>query len=380
MDEATKIKKLKEQEGAPEGGGCRIFVILFGLAVMAAGFYVIFFVEGKPSALATVSETSLFVSETAVSTSATPTLKPTATATASATARPTETATAVPTATAQATHTPLPTQTPYPTYTPYPSATWTPQATFTPQPTYTPYPTATPSATASPPPVATERPFLAPIFPEADPPGGNYPTWLPWLIGGLFTLALTALGVLAYVSRQMRPPAPAPAASMPPGGGGQTLPPPDWPPVREPRPAPVRAPVTPVSPPGELPEVAPVQTAAPPEKIEVSVTDANASTDEATMKAICTAWNEIKARGERPSLNKVCQEYFGGKNSERMAIARRALKWGRAHGHIQTQQTQTQSEVNHVPANHPKPEPKTPNRRPRRPITISGRKGTYRLN
>lgn len=386
MDEATKIKKLKEQEAAPEGGGCRIIVILFGLLFMAVGFYVIFFVEGKPSAIATASETTLFVAETAVSTSATPTLVPTATATATAS----PTATASVTATAQPTHTPLPTQTPYPTHTPYPSATWTAQPTFTlqathtAQPTYTPYPTATPtaSATAQPTaaPVVTERPYLAPVAVAADPPDDGSP--LPWavglLVGSLIILALAALMLVAYVSHQMRTHPPGAPVLITPDGtttpGGQ-LPPPDWQPVLEPRPAPVSAPVTPVSPPGGLPEVAPVQNAAPPEKIEVSVTAADPSVDEATMRAICAAWNEIEARGEKPSLNKLCTEYFGGKNSERMAIARRAVKWGRGKGligHKQGVKTDDSAKT--------RPEPAKTTRRRRRPIPVVNRHGRTQLN
>lgn len=324
-----EIIELKKGEQSGGGGGCRGLLILIGLLVMAAGFYVIFFVEGQPSAIATVSETALLVSETAVSTSATPTLAPTATATPSATLLPTVTATAVPTQTPWPTSTPIPTNTALPTHTPYP--THTPQPTHTAEPTHTAQPTYTPYPTAT----ATERPFLAPVAVEAEPPNGNaLPAWLPWLVGSLVGLLLVTLIVLAYVSHQMRPPTPVlitPEGIPVDGTYGVKLPPPTHQPIRETPAAPVRAPVTPVSPPD-----APVQNgnAAPPETIQVQVTPADESADEATMRAICVAWNEIEARGERPSLNKLCTEYFGGKNSERMAIARRAVKWGRANGLI----------------------------------------------
>lgn len=352
------VLKLKDAEnGGGDGPGCVTFMIVFGLGLIIAGL--LWASEMQDKTLTPVV-TSFAVAETAVAHLATPTLAATATATASATAsataQPTETATAV------ATHTPLPTQTPYPTYTPYPSATWTPQppqATWTPQPThtaqptYTPYPTATATSTAEPTavPVATDVPFLvAPLTNQADPPGNGGP--LPdWLIGVLVALVFTLIGLVAYVVHQTRPAPPAPVMITPEGVPvdtapyGRQLPPPAGSPVRETRPAPVQAPVTPVTPPG-APEVAPVQAGqgAPPETIEVSVTAANPDTDEATMTALCTAWNEIAARGEQPSLNKLCIEYFGGKNSERMAIARRALKWGRANGLIGNQ---IQKEVKH---------------------------------
>ena len=365
MGEAEKIKKLKELENAPEsGGGCQIIFILFGLAVMVVGFYFIFFVEGKPSAVATVSETALGVAETAVSSSATPTLAPTATVTASPTATAAPTETPIPTNTALPTSTPLPTNTPYPTHTP--QATWTPQATFTAEPTHTAQPTYTPYPTAVA--TATERPFFVPVGGVAESGGDDpLPRWFPWVMAGLGLLVLALIGLTGYVARQMRPvpPVAAPLMVTPdgipvPGTYGVQLPPPVHQPVRQIPVAPVPAPVTPVPAPGGLPEVAPVQSGAPPEKIEVSVTDASASTDEATMTAICAAWNEIKARGELPSLNKVCQEFFGGKNSERMAIARRALKWGRGNGLIETKQTKTKSEAINDATNHSKPEQKRP--------------------
>lgn len=387
----TDILKLKEAEKAKapadsgSRGGCGPLSIIIGLALIIAGLFFASAMQGK-----TLHPTVTSIAqETAVSVSATPTLAPTATNTAA----PVETATALPT------DTPLPTQTPYPTYTPYPSATWTAQPTFTPQatftpepthtalPTYTPYPTATPTdEPTAVPVVATERPFLAPVAIEADPPNDNpLPGWLPWLIGGLGLLLLTALLVLAYVTHQMRPvpQSPAPVFITPdgvpvPGTYGTKLPPPSGQPRREPKNAPVPEPVTPVTP----PEVAPVQEAgkgAAPETIQVSVTDANPDTDEATMRAICTAWNEIEARGERPSLNKTCVEYFGGKNSERLAIVRRAVGWGRKHGLIANKKSK---EVKHDPANRSEP---TPNQQPdqqprRRPITLIDRRGRGVLN
>jgi hypothetical protein len=355
------ILKLKDQEKGGGGGpGCSTFMIVIGLGLIIAGLFWADSMQGKTL---TPIVTPFAVAETAVAHLATPTLAATATATAtasamaSATAQPTETATAV------VTHTPLPTQTPYPTYTPYPSATWTPQlpqATWTPQPThtaqptYTPYPTATATSTAEPTavPVATDVPFLiAPLTNQADPPdpraGGDGSPLPDWLIGVLVALVFTLIGLVAYVVHQTRPAPPAPVPITPEGVPvdtapyGRQLPPPAGSPVRETRPAPVQAPVTPVTPPG-----APVQNStqrgqgAPPETIQVSVTDANPDTDEATMTALCAAWNRIKERGEQPSLNKLCVEYFGGKNSERMAIARRAVRWGRARGLIGNQNKQ----------------------------------------
>jgi hypothetical protein len=368
------VLKLKEQEKGGGGGGpgCSTFMIVIGLGLIIAGLFWADSMQGKTL---TPIVTPSAVAETAVSQLPTPTLAATATATASATWLPTETATAV------ATHTPLPTQTPYPTYTPYPSATWTPQATFTPQatwtpepthtaqPTYTPYPTATDEPTAVP--VATDVPFLVPpLTNQADPPdGGPLPDWLPWLIGGLAVLVLALIGLTAYVSHQMRPPTPVlitpegvPVDTAP---HGIKFPPPAGPPVRSKPFAPVQTPVTPVTPPGAT-SGAPVQTGqgaagAPPETIAVSVTDANPDTDEATMRALCAAWNEIAARGEQPSLNKLCVEYFGGKNSERMAIARRAVRWGRANNLIGTNKKEVKQDD---PISDPKPAPAAKRRGP----------------
>lgn len=392
-EEDTLKLKEAEKSGGGDGPGCSAFMIVIGLGLIIAGLFWASEMQGKTL---TPVVTPMVVAETAVSTSATPTLAATATATASATAAPTETATAV------ATHTPLPTQTPYPTYTPYPSATWTaqptalpthtPQATWTPepthtaQPTYTPYPTATETSTAVPTavPLATDVPFLAPLVNQADPPDGDdgpLPGWLPWLIGGLIVLVLALIGLTAYVARQMRPPTPVmitpegiPVDTAP---HGIKLPPPAGSPVRQTRPAPVQAPVTPVTPPG-APEVAPVQRGqgAPPETIAVSVTDANPDTDEATMRALCAAWNEIAERGEQPSLNKLCIEYFGGKNSERMAIARRAVRWGRAKGLIGNQ---NQKEVKRDVPTIPDPKP-TQTTNGRRSIPILTKRGPGVLN
>lgn len=407
------VLKLKEAEKGG-GGGSASFLLIIGLGLIVAGLLYASHMQGKTL---TPVVTPFAVAETAVAHLPTPTLaatvtatasataQPTETATASATAAPTETATAVPTNTPIPTHTPLPTQTPYPTYTPYPSATWTPQppqATWTPepthtaQPTYTPYPTATATSTAEPTavPVATDVPFLiAPLSNQADPPdpraGGDDGPLLGWLIGALIALVFTLIGLVAFVARQMRPVPPTPILITPEGAPvdtaphGRKLPPPAGQPVLTNRPAPVRAPVTPVTPPG-APEVAPVQTGqgespakagAPPETIQVSVTDANPDTDEATMTALCAAWNRIKERGEQPSLNKLCVEYFGGKNSERMAIARRAVRWGRARGLIGNP---NKKEVKHDSISDPKP---TQAAKPgRRPIPILTKRGPGVLN
>lgn len=381
------ILKLKEAEKG--GGGGASFLVIVGLGLIVAGLLYASHMQGKT--LTPVVTPFAIGVETAVSQLATPTLAPTATATASATWLPTETATAIPT------HTPLPTQTPYPTYTPYPSATWTAQPTFTPQatwtpepthtalPTYTPYPSPTATSTAVPTavPLATNAPLLPLPVNQADPPDGDGPLALTviLLIGSLIVLALAALLVLAYVSHQMRPPTPVmvtpegvPVDTAP---NGRKFPPPAGPPVRQPRPAPVQAPVTPVTPPGAT-SGAPVQTGqgAPPETIAVSVTDANPDTDEATMRALCTAWNEIAERGEQPSLNKLCIEYFGGKNSERMAIARRAVRWGRAKGLIGNP---NKKEVKRDVPTIPDPKP-TQTTNGRRSIPILTKRGPGVLN
>lgn len=382
------VLKLKEQEKGGGGGpGCGAFSVVFGIGLIIAGLFWASNMQGKT--LTPVVTPFAIGMETAVAQLPTPTLAPSATATA--TAPPTASATA------QATHTPLPTQTPYPTYTPYPSATWTVQPTFTPQatwtpqpthtaqPTYTPYPTATATDEPTAVPVATDVPFLVPpLANQADPPDGDGS--LPgWLIGVLIAVVFALIGLVAYVARQMRPAPPTPVLITPEGvpvgtaPHGRKLPPPGGEPVRETRPAPVQTPVTPVTPPG-APEVAPVQMgegAAPPEKIEVSVTDANPDTDEATMRALCAAWNEIAARGEQSSLNKLCIEYFGGKNSERMAIARRAVRWGRAHGLIGNQNKQEVKQDDPT-ISDPKPEPAPATKR-RGPILVN-RHGRSVLN
>lgn len=367
-EDVLKLKEAEKGGGDGDGGGGARFLLIIGLGLIVAGLLYASYMQDKTL---TPIVTPFAVAETAVSQLPTPTLAATATATASATWLPTETATAV------ATHTPLPTQTPYPTYTPYPSATWTPQATFTPQatwtpepthtaqPTYTPYPTATDEPTAVP--VATDVPFLVPpLTNQVDPPdGGPLPGWL---IGVLVALVFTLIGLVAYVVHQTRPVPPAPVLITPEGipvdtaPHGIKLPPPAGPPVRSKPFAPVQTPVTPVTPPG-APEVAPVQMGqgAPPETIAVSVTDANPDTDEATMRALCAAWNEIAARGEQPSLNKLCVEYFGGKNSERMAIARRAVRWGRANNLIGTNKNEVKQDDQ---ISDPKPAPAAKRRGP----------------
>ena len=259
-----EILKLKEAEKGGSGIGCAGLSLIIGLGLIVVGLLYASHMQGKT--LTPMVTPFAIGQETAVSQLATPTLTATATATASATAAPTETATA--SATAQPTHTPLPTQTPYPTYTPYPSATWTaqptalpthtPQATWTPEPThtalptYTPYPSPTATSTDVPTavPLATDVPFLAPLTNQADPPDGGGP--LPgWLIGAVIALLFALIGLTAYVAHQMRPPTPVlitpegvPVSTAP---HGRKFPPPDGPPVRQTRPAPVQAPVTPVT-------------------------------------------------------------------------------------------------------------------------------------
>jgi hypothetical protein len=372
MDEAEKIKKLKEAERAGGGGGCRIVFILFGLLAMGAGFYVIFFVEGRPSAIATVSETALFVSETAVSTSATPTLAPTATATASPTPLPTDTATAV------ATRTPLPTQTPYPTYTPYPSATWTPQATLTPQPTWTAEPTHTAQPTYTP--FPTDVPFLAPLAIEADPPDGPgpLPSWLPWLVGSLILLLLTAMLVLAYVSHQMRAsPPPTPVVAIPEGGipidgtYGRMMPPPSGPPrtmkplpVEEKRFRGVEPPVQPVEPASEPVQAVQAQAG---QGIQI---DLPLPKDRPPTSA--EAAYIVQRYEELGSYTAVCRDVYGSKGGVTFKYVKRAID-GRYSN-------QTESEVNHDPAkNRPEPTQAT-ERRSRRPIPVIGRRGGSVLN
>jgi len=387
------VLKLKEQEKGGGGGvpGCSTFMIVIGLGLIIAGLFWADSMQGKTL---TPIVTPFAVAETAVSQLATPTLAPTATATAIATAAPTETATAVPT------HTPLPTQTPYPTYTPYPSATWTaqptalpthtPQATWTPepthtaQPTYTPYPspTATDESTAVP--LATDVPFLVPpLTNQADPPDGDgpLPGWLPWLVGSLVILLLTALLVLAYVSHQMRPPAPV-IPAIPEGGipidgtYGRQMPPPtgqpktSTSPTRPMKPLPVEEKrfrgVEPVEPTFE--PVEPVQAVQPTNEgqgVQISLPLPKDRPPTAAEAAYI-----VQRYEELGSITAVCRDVYGSKGGVTFKYVKRAID-----GRYSNQP----KEVKHEPKISPRPDQPTEHRS-RRPIPILTKRGRSVLN
>jgi hypothetical protein len=113
--------------------------------------------------------------------------------------------------------------------------------------------------------------------------------------------------------QERRRPAPSPA----PASGVRLSPP-----VHAPRRAPVTPPVTPAEN-GHAPA---------PETITLSVVpDEAPAVDEAFMRHICDMWNDL----ERPSLTQTCLKVFGSKNSQRLAIVRRAIRWGREQGLIE---------------------------------------------
>ncbi len=393
------ILKLKEQEkggGDGDGGGisCAGLSLIIGLGLIVAGLLYASYMQDKTL---TPVVTPFAVAETAVAHLPTPTLAPSATATASATWQPTETAAA--SATAQATHTPLPTHTPYPTYTPYPSATWTPQATWTPepthtaQPTYTPYPTATDEPTAVP--VATDVPFLAPLTNQADPPGpraggdGPLPGWLPWLLGSLVVLLLTALLVLAYVSHQMRHPAPVMPVPVIPEGGipidgtyGRKLPLPTGQPqtsaspTRPMRPMPVEEkrfrgvepPVQPVEPTSEPVEpVQAVQTTNEGQGVQISLPLPKERPPTAAEAAYI-----IQRYEELGSITAVCRDVYGSKGGVTFKYVKRAID-GRYSNQPKPK------EVKHDPKISPRPDQPTEHRS-RRPIPILNKRGRSVLN
>ncbi len=366
---AEDIKKYKEQEkAAGRRRGCLAPLIFLLLVV---GVFAVAMSNRQPARLevAAVPPTAILASETWPPT---PTLAPTATATPALALAIEEQPTQEPaTWTLEPTHTPLPTLTPWPTHTPLPSATWTLEPTHTPLPTLTPWPThtAVPPAPTSPPAIAHVEPTTAPgpslpvLVQDLDDTRSELQTAL-FVVLALLFVALLLVGyslrslspgaILALLMRKQGPdpgqPGGAPAGTVPAGitPDGEVvplsptavaLPRPTWQPVREAS-APVHAPVTPVSPPN-----APVQnTGAGPETITVALQPTGQG-DEETMRDICRIWNNL----ERPSFNKVCEAKFGSKNSERLAIVRRSIKWGRGQGLVKNQDGTWPTAVNGQP-------------------------------
>lgn len=324
------VLKLKEQEQQPGGcvakmGSSLMVVILVILVILAA----ITFSSDRPDTAVPTTATAIY-GPTAPQLMDTPTLAPTAVPPAML-IEVAPAVTAVPSPTAAATHTPPATYTPLPTH--------TPQATYTPPPTWTPAATYTPAATFTPPPTWT----AVPPYQMAD----YTATWqatraavnrLIWLSVAFIGLALFSLlfAILRPNSNRdlhrlyrllemqllalLAPPTPtrAPVRALP--TPVRTTPLSEY---RRNRDAPVqRTGVTGVT--------GANTGAAPPEIITVSVQPVGEGTaDMEIMQAICDLWNEMAQRGERPSFNKICIEYFGSKNSDRLALIRRAVKWGR---------------------------------------------------
>ncbi len=333
------VLKLKEQEQG-RGGGCLAEMVgniaAFGLVVAIVVAALSFASIGQPGAAVPTTATIIY-GPTELVLESTPTLAPTATP---PTAAPVLTGAAVvhtavsaaPSWTPPATYTPLPTYTPAathtaaPTYTPPP--TWTPMSTWTAVPTWTPVP---PYQVAD---YAAEW--------RASRAAADRLTWLALAVVGLAAtgFALAAVGRPTDLRRLYRllemhllatllPPAPvAPVRALP--APVRTTPLNEYLARRSGQNAPVQnTGVTGVT------GAAPVQNtgATPaPGVITVSVKPAEPAVDVAVMQAICAVWNEILERGERPSMNQACFEYYGSKNSDRLAIVNRAIKWGRGEG------------------------------------------------
>lgn len=332
------VEHLKKKE--QQGGGCLSDLVstlaVFGLIVMVVAAILSFAGTHQPGVAVAVDATVIYGPTELVLVN-TPTLRPTATpaivaieVAATAVSPATIAPTTAPTYTPLPTYTAVPTQTPVATYTPPP--TQTPAATFTPFPTWTPAPTAVPIPV----------PDFSHLVSDYSATRTTL-TRLTWLAAGLIGVALV---VMAYSLRPsdrdlkrlqrliemhllagLKTPAPVQALPAP----VRTTPLAEY---RRNRVAPVQTPVTPVT---------PVQNtgAAPPETIMVSVQPNGAGDDMATMRAICELWNEITERGERPSLNRVCVEYFGSKNSDRLALIRRAVRWGREQEVVVTAVSET---------------------------------------
>ena len=308
MNYEKEIEKLKMAEKETAGPGCIgnlanaiasglvVIIVIVVLAILAS--------LGNPATAVPVSATAI-LGPTELVLAATPTLRPSSTpAVITAVLEP------APGPTAVATQTPAPTYTPWPTDTP--AATYTAAPTYTPWPTFTPYPTTT----------------AAPLAVAVD----QFTTSKTEL--NRITLAVVALatisGLLLLLSfrpkdsdlrriqkllemQLMAALSPAPAAKQ------------------LAQPAPVRT--TPLSE-HKKKRAAPVQntgvtggvtgvTTAPPETITVTVAPV-ADDDPAVLAAIWDLWQGM----DRPSMNAVCQQYFGSKNSDRLALVRRAIRWG----------------------------------------------------
>lgn len=330
---AEDVLALKKAE---QGGGgfCGVFASLLVFVLVAVVVAVVLSIGGQPGTAVPTTATAIS-GPTELVLLPTPTLRPTATPSAPLLVPAIEAVmspTPVQVATVAPTWTPLPTYTAVPSQTP--PATHTPPATWTAVPTYTPAPTWT-----------AVPPYLVADYTNDWQASRMAVTRLTWL--ALVFIGLSVCGLLFAVFRPtdrdlrrvyrllemhlltlLASPTPthAPVQALP--APVRTTPLSEW---QRKRGAPVQntgvAPVTPVT---------PVQNtgAAPAEIITVSVLPTEPDVDTAVMEAICALWNEISERGERPSFNRVCNEFFGAKNSDRLAIIRRAVKWGREQGFL----------------------------------------------
>lgn len=323
------VIKLKEQE--QKGGGClsELFgnLLALGVVVLLIVVALAFAGAGNPGTAVPTTATAIH-GPTGLVLAETPTLAPTVTAlpALAVEAAPDTAATWMP----PATYTPLPTYTPMATHTAVP--TYTPLPTWTALPTWTPAPTWTPPAPHQVIDYATDW--------QAARATATRLTWLSLAFFGLaavgFLLAvirpndsqlrrlyrLLEMHLLAMLTSPTGPAAPVRALPAP----VRTTPLHEW----------QRSRVAPVQNTG-VTGAAPVQNtgATPaPGVITVSVKPTEPAVDVAVMQAICALWAEILERGERPSMNQVCFEYYGSKNSDRLAIVSRAIKWGRGEGII----------------------------------------------
>lgn len=340
------VMKLKEQEQAGSGGGClaELFgnLLVFGVVAVLIIAAIAFASTGQPGTAVPTTATAIS-GPTELVLLPTPTLRPTATSAApqlapaiEAVMSPTPAQVAAPTQVGVApTWTPLPTYTAVPSQTP--AATYTPLPTSTPPATWTAVPTFTPFPTWTPPPAPTAVPL--PDIQDAISAYGMSSatlTRLTWLVAALITFGFMALLVsvrpfdrdLRRIQRliemhllaALKPPAPVQALPAP----VRTTPLAEYLAKRD----------APVQNTGYTGVTGANTGAAPPEMITVSVQPAEPEVDTAVAQAICDLWNEIAGRGERPSFNRVCVEYFGSKNSDRLALVRRAVRWGRENGEV----------------------------------------------
>lgn len=333
MEHFTEEDVLALKKAEQGGGFCGVFASLIVFVLVAAVVAVGLSIGGQQPGTAVPTTATAISGPTELVLLPTPTLRPTVTPAVALLAPAIEAAPAMSPTPAQVA-TVAPTWTPLPTYTAVPSQT--PAATYTPPPTHTPLSTWTAVPTFTPFPTWTPVPPLPDIQGAISAYGMSSATLtrLTWLVAALITFGFMALLVSVRPSDRdlrriqkllemhllmaLRPPAPVRAL-----------------------PAPVRTtPLaehlakrgTPVQNTG-VTGVTGVNTGAAPEIITVSVQPVEEG-DTAVMEAICELWNEIAEGGERPSFNRICVEYFGSKNSDRLAIIRRAVKWGRENGKV----------------------------------------------